>query len=356
LAVGAVVPFEPAQAQSAEALKRQCLEEADLQRRVDICTAAIETGTLSDEDRSYALAMRGSAYLQQTWLGKARRDIEEAQRLNPGSPTLVELTAMLEAAEGQAGQRRAAMHQAYEQCRRTGDPAKRLEACDRLLDFAGGSPSASAKAYDLRAFTKAELFDPAGALGDLDMAVKLMPEEPSFREHRMRALFWVGRYEEALPGLEQLSMRDPSNEVLAEAVATGHYALGDSDAALRIFRTMIGGSANKDVPSLRAATIQSELDGADAFASLDPTTSWLSSIIAYRMSRLDDHAFRSAIASQLPNPQGAACLSEFHVGHKAALAKDAATAKATLLKAVENCGFREFEFHAAKKWLKTLGG
>ena len=45
-----------------------------------------------------------------------------------------------------------------------------------------------------------------------------------------------------------------------------------------------------------------------------------------------------------------------HIGHKAALAKDSATAKTALTNAIGICGFRGFEFHAAKKWLKALGG
>lgn len=346
----AAIPFiRLAEAQSAEALKQQCVEEADLQKRADACTAALEAGALSDGERSFALAMRGGAYIGQAQLGKARKDMEEAQRLSPANPLVVKLMAVLEAAE--------ATQRAYSACREPREPVARLEACDRLLAFVGNKASAQAMAYDLRAHAKAQLGDPVSALSDLDMATKLAPAEPSFQEHKWRALFWVGRYDEALAGLEQLSKRDPSDMELRDAVATSRYVLGDGEAAVALFHAMTTAAPQRDPPSLRAATVQSERDGraAEAFAELDPTTEWLRTIITYRTSRMTDDAFRQTIASQMPN-NAAACLSAFHIGHKAALAQESATAKIALTDAMRICGFRGFEFHAARKWLKGLGG
>ena len=212
-------------------------------------------------------------------------------------------------------------------------------------------------AYDFRAYAKTQIGDPVSALSDLDMATKLMPAEPSFQEHRWRALFWVGRYDEALAGLEQLSKRDPSDMELRDAVATSRYVLGDGAAAVALFHAMTTAAPQQDPPSLRAATIQSEWDGraAEAFAELDPTTEWLCTIITYRTSRMTDDAFRQTIASQMPN-NAAACLSAFHIGHKAALAQEPATAKDSSYRRHAHLRIPGFEFHAARKWLKDLGG
>jgi tetratricopeptide (TPR) repeat protein len=275
--------------------------------------------------------------------------MEDAQRLSPANPLVVKLMPVLEAAE--------ATQQAYSACRESREPVARLEACDRLLALVGNRVSAQAMAYDLRAHAKAELGDPVSTLSDLDMAMKLMPADLTFQEHRWRALFWVGRYNEALDGLEQLSKRDPSDMELRDAVATSRYALGDEEVAIGLFRAMITAAPQEDPPSLRAATIQSELDGgaAEAFVALNPTTEWLRTIVDYRTSHVNDDAFRQTIANQMPN-HAAACLAEFHIGHKAALIKDSATARTALTDAIGICGFRGFEFHAAKKWLKALGG
>lgn len=349
LILAAIFSIGSAKAQSVEAFKKLCVEEVDLQKRVDACTAALESEALSEGERSFALAMRGGAYIGQAQLGQARKDMEEAQRLNPANPLVTSLMAVLQAAE--------TTQQAYSSCREIRDPVLRLEACDRLLALVGNRASAQAMAYDLRAHAKTQSGDPVSALSDLEMAMKLMPTEPAFQEHRWRTLFWVGRYDEALSGLEQLSKRDPSDMELRDAVATSHYALGDNEVAINLFHAMITAAPQEDPPSLRVATIESELDGraTEAFAALNPTTEWLRTIVGYRTSHINDDAFRQTIARQMPD-HAAACLAEFHIGHKAALAKDSATAKTALTNAIGICGFRGFEFHAAKKWLKALGG
>ena len=49
------------------------------------------------------------------------------------------------------------------------------------------------------------------------------------------------------------------------------------------------------------------------------------------------------------------CDGYFSVGHRNALAGDAATAKQAFQNAVDRCSVVTFEYHAAKAWLKQLG-
>ena len=115
LILAAIFSFGSAEAQSVEAFKKLCVNETDLQKRADACTAALESGTLSDGERSFALAMRGGAYIGQALLDKARKDLEEAQRLNPANPLVVKLADVLQAAE--------ATQQAYSACREFASPS-----------------------------------------------------------------------------------------------------------------------------------------------------------------------------------------------------------------------------------------
>lgn len=338
-----------------------CLLADEPNQRIEACTAAINSGNRSDEDLSYAYAMRSGGYIRLSRLPEARQDLEEARRLSPENPALVEMSWVLQAAEDQDRTKRIEWGKVATECRDLQDPVARFSACDRLVEVTASSPADQARAYDFRAGVRALQGDAVGALADLDAAVLLAPAKSDYQEHRLRALYWVGRYEEAKPGLEQLLERDQSNDGLRQTVANVYYSLGDLAGALAEYERIQLTDDNSSTLASRIATIRSEANGdqSSAFGSivLDGTSKpWLGTIVAYRTFQLTDDAFRERLALEMTDSDSAHCNAEFHIGHKAALANETSKAKLAFSRAAGSCHFSDFKYHAAKKWLKRFGG
>jgi tetratricopeptide (TPR) repeat protein len=338
-----------------------CLLADDPNQRIEACTAAINSEGRSDEDLSYAYAMRSGGYIRLSRLREARQDLEEARRLSPENPALVEMSWILQAAEDQDRTKRIEWGKVATECRDLQEPVARLSACDHLVEVTADSPIDQARAYDFRAAVRALQGDAVGALADLDAAVRLAPAKSDYQEHRLRALYWVGHYEEAKPGLEELLERDQTNDGLRQTVANVRYSLGDLAGALAEYERIQSTDDNSSTLASRIATIRSEASGdqSSAFDSivLDSTSKpWLGTIVAYRTSQLPDDAFREKLAIEMTDSESAECNAEFHIGHKAALANDAPKAKLAFSRAAEACHFADFKYHAARKWLKQLGG
>jgi tetratricopeptide (TPR) repeat protein len=350
----------PAPSLAAAQLHLSCLTPANELQQIKTCTAAINSGVLPQKQLSNALAVRGTLYLRLLRLIDARMDFEEAKRLDPGNPEIDRGIALLETAERQMSAEQERDVQAMFDCAELPDLSERIAVCDRLVAEARDDPELQAKVLTARAVAKLHARDPAGAVVDLDEAVALDPKDDQLKDYRSRALFMAERYEEALPGLEIALEQNPYDALVKSMVGASYYVRGDLRRAYSEFEAMRYWQTQEDVPSARAATIQSELrEGENLFEQLAASSSvprWLSFLGSYRTSFIPESEFRSSMATFLnADDEDIGCLIEFHIAHKAALERSPGVARAGFTKAVGLCGPGNFEYHAAKRWLLKLG-
>ncbi len=76
----------PAPSLAATQLHLACSAPANELQQIKTCTAAINSGVLSQMELSNTLAVRGAIYLRLLRLIDARMDFEEAKRLDPAIP------------------------------------------------------------------------------------------------------------------------------------------------------------------------------------------------------------------------------------------------------------------------------
>ncbi len=147
-------------------------------------------------------------------------------------------------------------------------------------------PELQAKVLSARAVAKLHARDPAGAVVDMDEAVAWTPGNVQLKENRARALFMAERYEEAFPGLEIALEQNPYDASVKSMVGASYYVRGDLRRAYSEFEAMRYWQPQEDVPSARAATIQSELrEGENLFEQLAASPSvprWLGFLGIYR--------------------------------------------------------------------------
>lgn len=305
------------------------------------------------------LAVRGTMYLRQRRHIDARIDFEDAKRLDPENPQIDEGLALVARSEARTSPEQLAQVRAAFDCRDLEDTASRLAACDQFVAQTAGQSAVQATAYDIRAFVKLDERDTAGAVADLDQAILLDPANAEYKDHRLRAQFMGGAYRLTRTRLEQLSQAEPFNETLKTFVATIYYVTGEKQRALVEFDAMQSWQLHEDLPGVRAATIQMELGLKTLFDewSEGSVPHWIDLLADYRMSQLSEAEFRSELPRFAPaDDKFADCLIEFQVAHKAALMYDMTAARIAFAKSVELCGVGDFEYHAAKAWLKELGG
>lgn len=355
---------EPASTPSVTAaqLHLACLAPANELRQIKTCTAAINSGALSQKQLSNALTVRAALYLRLMQLVDARMDFEEAKRLDPANPDVDRGLALLETAGRQMSAEQERDVQAMFDCAQLPNLAERIAACDRLVAEAQNDPEFHAKALSARALGRLHARDAAGAVADLEKAVALDPEDDALKDYRSRALFMAERYQEALPGLEIALEQNPYDTLVKSMVGATYYIRGDLRRAYSEFEAMRYWEPLEDAPSARAATIQSELrEGENLFEQLAASPSpsvprWLSFLGTYRTSFIPESEFRSGMATFLvAKEEDIGCFVEFHIAHKAALERRPAVARAGFSKALALCGPGNFEYHAAKKWLLKLG-
>jgi tetratricopeptide (TPR) repeat protein len=136
-------PSVPARADA----KSDCFGE-DLVARVVGCTALIERGDQSEEERSYAYGMRGLAFSIQGHFEAAIRDYDAAIALRPDFAVVLNNRAW-----------------AYF---RWGKAESGLPDVEKALQLNAKSPHA----YDTRAHIRQKLGDPVGALSDYNNAMR----------------------------------------------------------------------------------------------------------------------------------------------------------------------------------------
>jgi tetratricopeptide (TPR) repeat protein len=212
----------PALAQAADDAE-ECLNlgrtEADAgsDRRIEVCTRAIESGALAQEKLAATLGARGAAYLRKGDLDRAIADYDAALRLAPDDADALLNRAM---ARGEKGDYPAA-----------------------IMDFKAvieRNPQ-SVPAYNGRCYTLALMGDAVRALEDCNSALALAPNTPYILDSRAYAFLRAGDFRRAAADYDLILQIEPRN-------APALYGRGI--ARLRLGRQQDG---QQDLAAARAA-------------------------------------------------------------------------------------------------------
>lgn len=212
----------PALAQSADDAA-ECLnlgkKEADAgsDRRLEVCTRAIESGALTQGKLAAALGARGATYLRKGDLDRAIADYDAALRLSPDDADALLNRAM---AHGEKG-----------------------DYPEAIMDFKAvieRNPQ-SVPAYNGRCYTLALMGDAVRALEDCDRALALQPNTPYILDSRAYAFLRAGDFRRAAADYDLILQIEPKN-------APALYGRGI--ARLRLGRQQDG---QQDLAAARAA-------------------------------------------------------------------------------------------------------
>ncbi len=244
------------------------------------------------------------------------------------------------------------------------------QGCDRYVAEAVQTKNTItiAEAYHRRALLREFMQDLPGALADIDQAIAADPGWTFSHRRRATLLGESGEYAQALKLFADMAPMDPTHS-FDENLAMLEYVAGDRAKAIPLLRSAADDYAENDhdentaaILRFDAALIESELRKGDlapieAEDVSDRTDTMLPLLKQHRMGTISD----AALLDRAQRRTGSAaredrCDSYFSVGHRNALAGDVAAAKAGFQKAVESCNVVTFEYHAAKAWLKQLGG
>jgi tetratricopeptide (TPR) repeat protein len=225
----------PALAQSSDEVK-QCarLTQAggDAKERIDVCTRAVESPGLSQEDLAGATNNRGLAYVAAGDLDRAIADFDKSLALQPGY-----INALMDRG------------MAY------GTKGDQDRAVADFSDAIGQDPR-NADAYNGRCYSLALGGKAAAALDDCNRALALQPNTPYILDSRAYAFLRAGDFPRALADYDLILQLEPKN-------APALYGRGL--ARLRLGRQQAG---QQDLAAARAA--DAGIDAAMAKIGLAP--------------------------------------------------------------------------------------
>ena len=245
----------------------------------------------------------------------------------------------------------------------------RADGCDAYVAAAlqSGNKDEIFDAYTRRALLREFREDLPGALADADQAIAAKPGETVGHRRRAAILGESGEYRQALQSFAIFATMNPTHG-FDENLAMLEYVAGDRAKSVQLFQSAAVDYEENDADKNMAAThrftaaiIESELKGGDLapIAAQDVaarTDTMLPLLKQHRLGEIGD-AELVARAEKMTGPAAKenVCQGYFSVGHRNAVAGNAAAARQALQVAVERCGAVTFEHHAAKAWLKPLG-
>jgi hypothetical protein len=242
-------------------------------------------------------------------------------------------------------------------------------SCDDYVDAAeeAGDKVELFTAYSIRSVLWQAKGDLKLALRDADLAIAANPQEDYGHSWRAVLIGFGGDYQTAREQLAALDRKAPQKDFYRD-MALFEYVAGDLKKAATLFRaSAVHASEVGDDPELVvedrfwAALIEYEAKGGDLspLVAFD-VPSQGSGMVHFQHDfyvdqKPDSNALVFLRMAEAKNKE-AACGVYFAIGHRNAVAGDAAAAKPALETAVTRCSIDSFELHAAKKWLKSLGG
>jgi tetratricopeptide (TPR) repeat protein len=222
-------------------------------------------------------------------------------------------------------------------------------------------------AYTYRALLREFREDLPGALADADQAIAAKPGEAFGHRRRASIVGESGEYKQALQSFVAVAPINPTHG-FDENLAMLEYVTGNRAGSILLFQSAAADYAENDrdpnmaaVLRFNGAIIESELRGGDLapIAALDVSARTDTMLPLLKQHRLGEMSDADLIARVEKMTGSAAkenvCDGYFSVGHRNAVAGNAAAARQALQVAVERCSVVTFEHHAAKAWLKQLG-
>ena len=258
---------------------------------------------------------------------------------------------------------------AKQTCHEAGEDYGTPEQCDAYVEAAkqSGDNANLFEAYSIRSVLWQTKGDLKAALHDADLAIEAQPDLKYGHYWRAVLVGESGEYAAALRTIRKLEYEETHSEFHAD-IAMLEYVTGDRARSAAFFRSAARYASeidrNEDSAAyyrFNAAIIESELKGGDQTSieqsGADRSVTVLSRLWQYRVGQMTEADLRALIPEMTgPRTRNSACISYFAIGHKNAVAGNATTAKPAFEAAANRCTVDTFELHAARKWLKSLGG
>jgi tetratricopeptide (TPR) repeat protein len=245
-----------------------------------------------------------------------------------------------------------------------------ITRCDRYVEAATatGDKSDIAEAYLLRSFWREYSNDLPGAIADVDLAIAAWPEFTTSKQRRAQLMAEDGDYAGAREAFKRLEGID-DDPAFDETLALIEYVDGARDKAPPLFRTSATSYRDLDYdPEMAAhldfyaAVVESELnDGSLApiaalKADIAQRNKLLELVWRHRMREIGDAELLQAVQALGAPVQGAlVCMPQFSIGHRNIIEGNRPAALEGFRRAAQECQVYDFEYHAAKAWLKQLG-
>lgn len=118
-------------------------------------------------------------------------------------------------------------------------PRERIEACTRLIETPGASPTRLATAYANRGLARVQTGAFEAGIPDYDRAIELFPEFAVALNNRGWAKFKLGRLEEALADVEKSLGISSTGYYAFDTRAHIHQHLGNKVAAMTDYLTAV---------------------------------------------------------------------------------------------------------------------
>jgi hypothetical protein len=246
-----------------------------------------------------------------------------------------------------------------------------VSRCDRYVEAATatGDDSEITKAYLLRSFWREYHDDLPGAIADVDLAIAAWPEFTTSKRRRAQLMAESGDYAGAREAFKRLEGID-DDPAFDEALALIEYVDGDRAKAPVLFRSSATSYREADKnPEMAAsldfsaAIIESELRNGDLTPisvlkdDISKRNKLLELVWRHRMREIDDAGLLRAVQALGAPVQGAlACMPQFSIGHRNIVEGNRTAALEGFRSAAQECNVYDFEYHAAKAWLKQLEG
>jgi tetratricopeptide (TPR) repeat protein len=331
---------DTSQAQSNNDFKKCAtkVERNDFDLAIDHCTAAIQSGELSDQELAVAFHNRGLAYYHKKEYDHAIEDYGHAIRLNPN--------------DSDSSYRRGLAYFEKNEYNRA------IQDFDEALKLKPDSVAALQKrglAYEAKR-------DYDQAIRDYDRAINLQPDYGAAFVRRANAHQEKRQYERALADYETATQVDPK---LASERSKGfllfylgrmtqsaemfekHMKSDPDDAWVILFRYLV----EAKIGNALAAARDLEVDAAKL-----KERRWPAPIIDFHLGRIDEKAMFAAANDSDPKMKNEkTCAANFHAGESRLFRAQVSAAIPLLRAAEKDCPSHFYESHGASTELKRLG-
>ena len=331
---------DTSQAQSNNDFKKCAtkVERNDFDLAIDHCTAAIQSGELSDQDLAIVFNNRGFAYYNKKNYDHAIEDYDRATRLNPNDsdPFYRRGLAYFEKNE-------------YNRAIQDFDEALKLKPDSVAALQKRGLAYEAKRDYDQ-------------AIRDYDRAINLQPDYGAAFVRRANAHQEKRQYERALADYEAATQVDPK---LASERSKGfllfylgrmtqsaemfekHMKSDPDDAWVILFRYLV----EAKIGNALAAARDLEVDAAKL-----KERRWPAPIIDFHLGRIDEKAMFAAANDSDPKMKNEkTCAANFHAGESRLFRAQVSAAIPLLRAAEKDCPSHFYESHGASTELKRLG-